>query len=96
MTVLAIDYILTASYYKLPNDGESTILLAIIESRVSSSSYGMRSLAISNLLLSRGISTRTFYKFQGEELTSAKALICQVPQLLGLRSFIDLIKTDVI
>ena len=85
-----------ASSYKMPIGGASVGILADIDSRVSSSSSRMCSRKVLKLLLYQGVCSRKFYCFEGEELTKAKELNRHVTELVGLRSFDNLNKTDVI
>ena len=56
----------------------------------------MRSWKVSKLLQYSGVSSRKFYRFEGEELTKVKALNRHVTELAGLCSFDNLNKMDVI
>ena len=96
MEVLEDDDLHAASSYKLPIGGAFADILADIDSRVLSLSSGMRSCKSSKLLQYQGVCNHKFYRFQGEELTKAKALNRHVTELAGLRSFDSLSKTDVI
>ena len=95
MTALKDDD-LHASSYKLPIGGASADILADMDSRVSSSSSGMRSRKSSKLLQYQGVRSCKFFHFQGEELTKAKTLNCHIAELAGLRSFDSLNKSNVV
>ena len=82
-----------AASYKMPIGGASADILADIDTRVSSSSSGMRSRKVSKLLQYQGVRSRKFYRFEGENIT--KALNYHVTELAGLCTFDNLKKTDV-
>ena len=84
-----------AASYKIPIGGASADILADIDTRVSSSSSGMRSRKVSKLLQYQGVRSRKFYRFEGENITKAKALNYHVTELAGLCTFDNLKKTDV-
>ena len=81
-----------AASYKLPIDDVS----ADIDDRVSSTLSGMRSWKLFKLLQFPGVHSRKFYRFEGEDITKAKALNRHVTELAELRSFDNLNKTGVI
>ena len=66
-----------------------------IDNRVPSPSFGMRSKKVLKLLQYPGIHSRKFYRFKGEDVTKAKALNRHVTELVGLPSYKNLNKTDV-
>ena len=82
------------SLYRLPDGGRSTDIVVDIDDKISPSS-GMRSKKVSKLLYP-GVCSRHFYRFEGEDVTKARSLICNMMELAGLRSYNILNKTDVI
>ena len=76
-----------AASYKLAIGGASADILANIDDRVSFTLSGMRSRKVSKLLQFQGVHSHKFCRFQGEDITKAKALNCHVRELAGLRTF---------
>ena len=74
MAALEDDNLPAASSYKMPIGGASADILADIDSRISSSSSGMHSRKVSKLLLYQGVRSQEFYRFEGEDISKAKAL----------------------
>ena len=66
-----------------------------IDNRVLSPSFGMRSKKVLKLLQYPGIHSRKFYRFKEEDVTKAKALNRHVTELVGLHSYENLNKPDV-
>ena len=87
---------LVAASYKLPFGGASADILTDIDDRVSSTSSGMYSCKVSKLLQFQDVCSCKFYRFQGEDITKAKALNRHVTELAGLCTFDNLNKTYVI
>ena len=84
------------SSYKMPIGGAFADILADIDERVSSTSLVIHYRKVSKLLQYPGACSRKFYRFEGEDITKAKALNLHVMELAGLLSFENLNKTDVI
>ena len=96
MAALEDNDVHVTSLHKLPIGGASADILADFDSRVLSSSPGMPSRKSSKLLQYQSVRSRKFYRFQGEELTKAKALNRHIAELAGLRSFDSLNKSDIV
>ena len=92
--VLEDDDLLT-SLYRLPVGGASADILADIDDRISSLSLGMHS-KVSKLLPYLGVCSCRFYRFEGEKVMKAQSLNHHVMELVGLRSYDNLNRTDVI
>ena len=85
-----------ASSYWLPVGGALVDILSDTDDRILSPFPGMCSKKISKLLQYPGLCNWHFYRFEGEEVTEARALNRHVTELAGLCSWDNLNKTDVI
>ena len=81
--------------YHLLVGGASGDILSDIDDRISSPS-GLHSKQVLKLLLYPGIRSRYFCQFEGEEVTKAHSLNRLVTELVGINSFDNLNRTDVI
>ena len=71
-----------AASYKLPIEDASVD----IDDRVSSTSSGMLSREVSKLLQFLDVTSRRFYRFEGEDITKGKELNCYVTEVAGVDS----------
>ena len=84
------------SLYRLPVGGASADILEDIDDRILSPPSGMCSKKVSKLLQYLRVHNRRFYCFEGDETTKACSLNHHVTELVGLRSYDNLSKTDFI
>ena len=84
-----------SSYQLLMRDASADIITDI-DDPISWTTTRMRLKKVSKILPYPGIRSRHFYQFEGEDVIKFKSFNCHVTELMGMRSFENPVKTDVI